>query len=547
MSFQIKIVYDLIDKVSPQIKKINSIINNSASNLKNSTGNMANSFSQFSNLANQNVKQLNQNFSENINQISNSIDNFGSSLKNAGGKFAPLSFGIGAVGLMSLKSTANLETLGVQLEILTGSAEKGKKLFDELNKFAAQTPFETPEIVQATRTLLGSNIALEDVVKTTKMLGDVSAGSGGSIKSLAVVFGQVAGMTKLQGQDAMQFISNGIPIWALLQKTTGKSIDQLRKMGSDGKISFKMVEEALTKATQKNGMYYQATEKLSQTLGGVFSTLKDNINLTLAGLGEDIVATTNLKQVMKDFAITIENLSNKFKNLSPVIKQFIIYAGIITVALAPALLILGSITSAFGIMLRGVSLVTGGFALFTTAILTALNALRAIAVLAMANPFLTLIVASGLIYKYWGDISGIFSKIFSFIKQITFDDLIVAGNQIIKIFTTIFDIVVSILDKMSIFKDIKNIFDFAFSRDRGVKFNIPPMQTMTTQMNSAMNLDNPLLQSSPIQPEFISNSKQSFNGNIAVSFSNMPRNASVKSVVDNRNVNLGINSVFSPQ
>jgi tape measure domain-containing protein len=544
MSFQIKIVYDLIDKISPQIKKINSVINNSAGNLKNSTSTMANSFSQFSNLVNQNAKQLNQNLSENINQISNSIDKFGSSLKNTGGKFAPLSLGLGAVGLMSLKSSANLEALAVQLEILTGSAEKGKKLFEELSKFAAQTPFETPEIVQATRTLLGSNIALEDVVKTTKMLGDVSAGSGGSIKSLAVVFGQVAGMTKLQGQDAMQFISNGIPIWSLLQKTTGKSTDQLRKMGSDGKISFKMVEEALTKATQKNGMYYQATEKLSKTLGGVFSTLKDNVNLTLASLGDDIVATTNLKQVMKDFAITIENLSNKFKNLSPGIKQFIIYAGMIITALAPTLLILGSITSAFGIMLRGVSLVTGGFALFTTAILAALNALRTIAVIAMANPFLTIIVASALIYKYWGDISSIFSNIFSFIKQITFDDLIVAGNQIVEIFKTIFDVIVSILDKINIFKDIKNIFDFASSGDRGVKFNIPPMQTALPSMASPFDIKSPILQSTP-QPGFISKQNQSFNGNIAVSFDNMPKNTSVKSKVDNNKVNLGVNSIFS--
>ncbi len=78
-----------------------------------------------------------------------------------------------------------------------------------------------PEIVKATRTLLGSNIALQDVVATTKMLGDVSAGSGANLEQLAVVYGQVAGATKLQGQDAMQFISNGIPIYALLQKKYG--------------------------------------------------------------------------------------------------------------------------------------------------------------------------------------------------------------------------------------------------------------------------------------------------------------------------------------
>jgi tape measure domain-containing protein len=234
MSYNIvKFTYDLHDLLSPKLKGIEKAMSSTA-----------NTFYQ-------SAKRIEKNIAD----MSDKAFSFSRSV-------AVMSTGLGGIGVKAIKSAADFETLGIQLEILTGSAEKGKNLFQELSKYSAETPFELPEIVKSTRTLLGSNIALKDVVSTTKMLGDVAAGSGANLESLAVVYGQVAGATKLQGQDAMQFISNGIPIWALLQKTTGKTITQLKEMGSKGLVSFDMVNKALAKSTEQSGMYYQATDKL---------------------------------------------------------------------------------------------------------------------------------------------------------------------------------------------------------------------------------------------------------------------------------------------
>lgn len=345
--FKISYIYDLVDEITPQLKKIQVNLEATRSKTQAVANSMANSF----------------------NNLGGSLKKTSQSFQNIGSTLAPTSIAMGLIGTKAITSASNFETLGIQLEILTGSAEKGKQLFQELATFSAQTPFELPDIVQATRTLLGSNIALKDVVATTKMLGDVSAGSGADIKSLAVVYGQVAGMTKLQGQDAMQFVSNGIPIWALLQKTTGKSIDQLRELASDGKISFDIVNKALTQATQKNGMYYQATEKLSKSLGGLYSTLKDNVNIAFGELGSEMVKAINLQQLITNISDFAGKLTEKFKSLSPETKKFITYAVLISAVLAPVVLILGSIAGVLG-------LVAGGFALFAKGVImfTAMNA-----------------------------------------------------------------------------------------------------------------------------------------------------------------------------
>lgn len=342
--FKISYIYDLVDNISPQLKKIQSNLEQVNNKVSNTAQSMSNSF----------------------NRVGDTLKQTSQSVKNIGSTLAPASVAMGLIGAKAISSASNFETLGIQLEILTGSAEKGKNLFQELAKYSAETPFELPEIVKATRTLLGSNIALKDVVATTKMLGDVSAGSGADITSLAVVYGQVAGMTKLQGQDAMQFVSNGIPIWALLQKSTGKSITQLRELATDGKISFDIVNKALTQATEKNGMYFQATQKLSKSLGGLYSTLKDNINIAFGELGAEMVKAINLQQLITQISDFAGKLTAKFKSLSPETKKFITYAVLIVSVLAPVALILGSLIGVAGLVISGFGLLAGAFAFLFT-------------------------------------------------------------------------------------------------------------------------------------------------------------------------------------
>ena len=356
--FKISYIYDLVDNISPQLKKIQS-------NLEQ---------------VNNKVEQTAQSMSNSFNRVGDTLKQTSQSVKNIGSTLAPASVAMGLIGAKAISSASNFETLAIQLEILTGSAEKGKQLFQELATFSAQTPFELPDIVQATRTLLGSNIALKDVVATTKMLGDVSAGSGADIKSLAVVYGQVAGMTKLQGQDAMQFVSNGIPIWALLQKATGKSIDQLRELASDGKISFDIVNKALTQATEKNGMYFQATQKLSKSLGGLYSTLKDNVNIAFGELGAEMVKAINLQQLITQISDFAGKLTAKFKSLSPETKKFITYAVIIVSVLAPVALILGSLIGIAGLVISGFGLLAGAFAFLFTPLGFALSLFARLAI-----------------------------------------------------------------------------------------------------------------------------------------------------------------------
>jgi len=102
-----------------------------------------------------------------------------------------------------------------------------------------------------------------------------------------------------------------------------------------------VVEDALTKATLAGGMYYQATEKLSTSLSGLYSTLKDQVNLAFAELGNEMVKAVDIKKLIKDLGEFAGKLTSYFKSLSPETKKFITYAVILGGVLAPVLATIG--------------------------------------------------------------------------------------------------------------------------------------------------------------------------------------------------------------
>lgn len=72
--------------------------------------------------------------------------------------------GIVALGTGALQQASKMQDLRQQFDTLTGSAEKGKGLFMEIQKFASQTPYDSEQLARATSTMLGFGVAQEKVM-----------------------------------------------------------------------------------------------------------------------------------------------------------------------------------------------------------------------------------------------------------------------------------------------------------------------------------------------------------------------------------------------
>ena len=103
-----------------------------------------------------------------------------------------LSVPLGLVSLKALKASADFEVLNLQMEVLTGSAEEGTRVFKRLVEFSSATPFQLDELAKATVALIGFGETADDAHKHLKLLGDVAAVSGGDFNGIVQAFGQAS-------------------------------------------------------------------------------------------------------------------------------------------------------------------------------------------------------------------------------------------------------------------------------------------------------------------------------------------------------------------
>ena len=313
-----------------------------------------------------------------LGRASKSLKSFGSQVTNVGKNLSlKLSAPLALVGTKALSSAMNFQKLQTQLDVLTGSAEAGADAFERLVKFSAGTPFQLDELVKANNTLMGFGVSAEDAFKHLQSIGDIAAVSGGDLQGISVAFGQVAAAGRLMGQDLLQLINNGVPIIDMLSKSMGVAKSEIKDMVSEGAVTFPVLIEAFRQATTEGGKFEGGMGKLSQTLGGVLSTLKDNLNIAFAELGKEIVNAFDLTNNMQKFIDFIKGITEHFRSLEPQTKKIVIAIGALGVALPPLLIVLGSIISAVGTLTAAfgaLNLVTGGIILALGALATALGA-----------------------------------------------------------------------------------------------------------------------------------------------------------------------------
>lgn len=211
----------------------------------------------------------------------------------------------------------NLEVIETQFQTLLKSTSAAQKQLEDLQNFAATTPFQLEGLALATRQLLSFGTAQEDIIPTLRQLGDLAAGTGSRIDELTIPFGRLASTQKLTLVELDKFADRGINLYGQLSKQTGISLKIIRDEISKGKVPFEEFTKALNTLTNEGGLFFNATQKQSKTLSGVLSTLGDNVFNLRANLGKlfspiiikvvDIL-TKSIQDLQKELStITVED------------------------------------------------------------------------------------------------------------------------------------------------------------------------------------------------------------------------------------------------
>lgn len=178
----------------------------------------------------------------------------------------------------------------IALGALFGSKLKADTMYAKIQNLAVQSPFTFGELTNFTKQLASFGFEYKDIYDTTKRLADLSAGIGVDMGRVILAYGQVFTAKFLKGPELRQFTEAGIPlVQELANKYTKERGQQISagdvyNMVSEKQVRFEDVKEIIDTYTSEGGKFYKMQEKLSDSVAGKWSNLKDSIEIAYSEL-----------------------------------------------------------------------------------------------------------------------------------------------------------------------------------------------------------------------------------------------------------------------
>lgn len=259
-------------------------------------------------------------FEDSMDGINKKSKSAGASLKSAFGGLA-IAAGVAFIGKEILTLGINMEQTRVSFETFLGSKSAANKVIDELNEFSNVTPFTNDQVISAGKQLLAFGLEAEKLKPTLRAIGDISAGTGKDFNELSSIYGKAMTSGIIQGEELNQLSEAGIPIIKEFAKMFGVQETAIKKMGSEGKITFADLETAFSNMSGEGGMFFNLMEKQSKTLGGKLSTLVGKLQLIGASIGEDMTGGLGkFIDILIDFADN--NAENIIRQVGQIAEAF---------------------------------------------------------------------------------------------------------------------------------------------------------------------------------------------------------------------------------
>ena len=180
---------------------------------------------------------------------------------------------------------AEFERLRATLTSVTGSTKNAEIAFQAIQDIASTTPFQVTDLTDTFIRLKSFGLdpldgSMQDIIDTAAALG----GSQEQLDGIALALGQAWAKQKLQGEEILQLIERGVPVWEVLQDITGKNVDELQKLSSAGELGRDVIKQLMDELGRRN---IGAAAEQANTLNGAFSNLEDAVSRVIDKLGRE--------------------------------------------------------------------------------------------------------------------------------------------------------------------------------------------------------------------------------------------------------------------
>ncbi|ELB2073753.1 tape measure protein [Vibrio parahaemolyticus] len=185
-----------------------------------------------------------------------------------------------------VKTAAEFERYQTMLNKLQGSPEAGAKAMKWIEDFTQNTPYAVNEVTESFVRLKAFGIDPMD--GTMQAIADQAAMMGGTaetVDGMALAIGQAWTKGKLQGEEALQLLERGVPVWDYLvqaSKELGKNNglgftkEQIQEMASRGALGRDAIADLIV---QMGKASKGAAKEQMNTWNGMISNIGDHWKL----------------------------------------------------------------------------------------------------------------------------------------------------------------------------------------------------------------------------------------------------------------------------
>ena len=193
---------------------------------------------------------------------------------------------VGALAMSCAQAAKDAETLNATMDLLTGSSEKSKKVFEDLDKEVGL--FSRNTLRGLSLQMLDNGISTEKLIPTLKMLEGFSMGSAENLQALTNELTKVSATGRVTAQSLKALSKIGVDGQKEMQKQLGVTPKLFNKLLAAGKITFSDYEKLLTRVYNSTDKYNQSMDKLANTVNGKFDIVSNKLGIVGDRLKESL-------------------------------------------------------------------------------------------------------------------------------------------------------------------------------------------------------------------------------------------------------------------
>jgi len=189
----------------------------------------------------------------------------------------------------------------------TGDADKAAKLVNSLTTVANKNILDPEAVFQAGQSLLAFGENADKLPDVLNRIALISRATGKDFNELATIYGKARTAGTLYAEDINQLVEAGIPIIGQFAKQLGVSEGAIKKLASEGKISFEELQLAFFNLSKEGSQFSKLAAEQATTLPNLYNGLVNKLSPILKSVGDFI--TNFLKGAALQIGFFIDNIT----------------------------------------------------------------------------------------------------------------------------------------------------------------------------------------------------------------------------------------------